>query len=239
MVRSVHAPSGMHRELGGADYELFEVRERDGAPRVDCPKQGKSVLFSECQGCEHGATVRVKGATLPYVLCPSGGEARIGLQPWPPEPVSAIMTKAVSVAPGLSVEKLVRTFIEEDLTAAPVVGASGEPIGMVTRTDVLSDEVGWTELRDAALSSWPEGTERRGAVESEDELWVHDLLRDRTVGDVMTRGVVWVAADVSIRAAAEVMATSGLQHLLVVDAAGRPAGMVGTAELARWLGTRC
>ncbi len=228
----------MHRELGGPSHELYPVHESAGAPRVDCPIAGQEVLFSECQGCERGTIVRLKGSALPFVLCPSEGETRSPLKLWRDEPVSSIMTKVVSVLPSTTVERLVRTFLEEGLTAAPVIDEAGEPIGMVTRTDVLSDEVGWTELRDAALSSWPEGSERPASVESEDELWVHELLRARTVGDVMTRGVVWVAGDVSIRAAAEVMATSGLEHLLVVDAGGRPIGMVGTRELTQWLGAQ-
>lgn len=57
----------------------------------------------------------------------------------------------------------------------------------------------------------PEGSARREAVGSEEELYyAHDLLRARAVGDVMTRNPVWVSAHVPVRTAAEVMAASGL-----------------------------
>lgn len=224
-----------HRDVGGSNYELLQVREIDGAPRVDCPKQNTQVLFSECQACEHGTVVRLKGAGLPYLICPSENVERKGMQVWPRDAVRSIMTRVVTVRQGLSIEKLVRTFLDEDISAAPVVDEAGAVIGMVSKSDVVFDEIGWKELRDAALSLWPENAERYADMVSEDDLYLHELLRERTVGDVMTRAPVWVAPGVTISAAAEVMAKSGLHHLPVLDEHDRPIGMLGDHELAQWL----
>jgi CBS domain-containing protein len=225
----------MTKQVGGPEHELFPVREVNGAPRVSCPRRGGEVLFSECQSCEHGTQVRLKGHGLPYMLCPAEGiESAPAVMLWEQAPVSAIMGKAVTVRPSLTIEKLVREFLDEDVTAAVVVDDAGAAVGMVTRTDILSEDIGWVQLRNAALSSWPE--EHDPVLESEDDLFLHDLLRGRTVGDVMTRGVVWVAPELSIPAAAEVMAMSGLQHLPVLGPGDRPAGMLSAFELAQWLG---
>lgn len=227
-----------HREVGGTTHELLSVREVNGAPRVDCPHRGEDVLFSECQACEHGTVVRLKGSRLPYVVCPSEGPARAGLTVWPRDTVSTIMTKVVPVRPSLSIEKLVRLFLDEGVGAAPVVDETGAAVGMVTKADLVSDDAGWTKLRDGVLSSWPEGSERDADVLSEDDLFLHELLRARTVGDVMARPLVWVRPDLTISAAAEVMGMSGRHHLPVLGEGDRPVGMLGADELARWVGAQ-
>jgi CBS domain-containing protein len=227
-----------HREVGSPEHVLLPVREVGGAPRVDCPRRGGAVLFSECQSCEHGTVVRLKGAAAPYLVCPATSDVPAALSLWPKEKVRAVMRPVMAVREGLSIEALVRTLIDENVAAAPVVDESGRPVGLVSRLGVAFDDIGWEALRDAALSSWPPGTERYDAIESEDDLYVHDLLRTRTVADVMTRDVTWVSPELSIEAAAEVMAKNGVPHVPVLDEGGCPIGMLSAFDLARWLADR-
>jgi CBS domain-containing protein len=225
-----------HREVGGEDHVMLPVLEVAGAPRVACQRQGGEVLFSECQSCEHGTVVRLKGGEQPYVICPGRAGAPPALSLWPRQTVREVMKPVMAVREGLSIEALVRTLIDDDVNAAPVVDELGRPVGVVARVNVAFDEIGWDALRDAALSSWPPGTERYDAIEGEDELYLHDLLRSRTVGDVMTRNVVCISPELTVSAAAEVMAKNGLPYAAVLDEEGRPVGMLSAFDLARWLG---
>jgi CBS domain-containing protein len=228
----------MQKEIGGPRHELLPVRELKGAPRVDCRRRGELVLFSECQSCEQGTVLRLKGSRLPFLVCPSDSDAPGGLQVWPRDPVSSIMTKAVPVKRSLTIERLLRLFMDEGLSAAPVVDEDSKVIGVIAKSDLNFDDIGWTELRDAALSSHPEGVEQHSDMLSEDDLYLQGLLRERTVGDVMPRTLVWVGADVTVAAAAEVMAGNGLHHLAVLGPGDRPVGMLSALELAQWLGSR-
>ncbi len=227
-----------HREVGSDHHELFPVQELDGAPRVECPMQGHSVLFSECQSCEHGTVVRVKGAALPFVLCPSDGPAH-GLMPGAPDAeVITLMKPVVTVRREQPVEALIRTFMDEGVTVAVVVDDLHRAVGLVTRNHIVLDHHGWTELRDAALSMWPADSQWHGAVESESELFLHDFLRSRTAGDLMSRGVAYLRPDARISAAAKAMARTQLKHLPVLDEENRPIGMVSSLDIAQWVASR-
>lgn len=223
------------KEIGGPNHELLPVREVKGALEVDCPQRGAKVPLETCRSCPRGTVVRLKGSGLPYLLCPNEGPPMGALVIWPRDPVRSIMTKAVPVKPALSIGRLVRLFAEEEVGAAPVVDELGRLTGMVTKADLSFDDIGWTELRDAALSQWPEGSDRYADLMSEDELYLYELLRDRTVGDVMSRDRVWVSPEVSVSAAAEVMTKSGLHQLPVVGADDVPVGMVSADALSEWL----
>jgi CBS domain-containing protein len=225
----------MNREIGGPDCDLVPVREVAGVPSVQCSSRGCAVPFSECKICERGTVVRLKGSALPYVVCASREGAPPALTLWPRDAVGAVMRPPVSVGVELSIEKLVRKLIDENVGAVPVVDSTGRAVGLVSRSNVAFDDVGWFELRDAALSAFPAGSERFGSMESEDDLYVHELLRDRCVGDVMTRAISWVSADVSVAAAAEVMTKNGLEHLMVLGADDRPVGMLSALDLTRWM----
>jgi len=56
-----------------------------------------------------------------------------------------------------------------------------------------------------------------------------------TVGERMTRPAVTVSASATVEATARILAEGQLQHLVVVDAAGKAAGMVSTVDVLRAL----
>jgi CBS domain-containing protein len=227
-----------HREVGGPDHELFPVLDGDGPPYVECPRQHRRVLFSECQCCEHGTVLRLKGERLPFVVCPSGGEPQ-ALHPQANEgSVRSIMARAIAVRPELSLEGLIRLFIDEHLTASPVVNEVGELVGIVSKTDVVVERLGWNELRDAVLSARGAAAAWQDDLADGRDVFISELLRERTVADVMSRRVIQVSAEAPIAAAAEVLTRTGLHHLPATDESGRPVGMLNSTDLSQWVAYR-
>src|ERR1043165_3586298 len=93
-------------------YEVLPVRQVDGGPRVECPHRG-SVPLSQCQRCEHGTMVELKGVT--HLVCPSKQTE-----------VREVMTRVVTVLEHLPIDRLLRTLLDEGVTAAAVVDGSGQ-----------------------------------------------------------------------------------------------------------------
>jgi CBS domain-containing protein len=221
-----------HREVGSENHELFAVHDVDGGRRVDCPVQARPVLFSECQACEHGTVVRLKGEELPFVLCPSEG-APHGLTVHAPDaPVSTVMRRLLSVPQELPVAELVRAMIDTGANAVLVTGAGGRAVGLVTKTDIVLEDYDWTDVRNALLSMRPPAA--TDDFENEDDVLLHELLRTRTAGDLMTGTVAYASASAAISSAAALMVRAELSHLPVLDEDLRPVGMLDALDIARW-----
>ena len=60
-------------------------------------------------------------------------------------------------------------------------------------------------------------------------------LLDRTAADVMSREVVTVPKEMSLRAAAHMLAQAGITGAPVVDAQGRCIGVLSSTDLIHWL----
>jgi CBS domain-containing protein len=221
-----------NREVGSENHELFAVRDTDGTPRVDCPARGRTILFSECQCCERGTVVRVKGARLPFMLCPSEGQ-RKGLKVGAPDaPVRALMRPAVIVEAASPVAELISAIIDNDGCAALVTDVDGRAAGIVTRSEIVIGNHGWTDVRDALLSM--KATLGKNDFESEDDFLLHDFLHARAVGELMTRDFAYVTGDAPISTAADILVRTGLRQLPVLDARSRPLGMLDALDVARW-----
>jgi CBS domain-containing protein len=62
-------------------------------------------------------------------------------------------------------------------------------------------------------------------------------LDERTAGGTAATPLVTVSADETLERAAQLMSEYQTAHLVVVDAAGRPAGVLSTLDLARVIGS--
>jgi CBS domain-containing protein len=221
-----------HREVGSGSHELFAVRDTDGTPRVDCPARGRTILFSECQCCEQGTAVRVKGARFPFMLCPSEGQPR-GLKVGAPDaPVRALMRPAVIVRAAAPVGELISAIIDSDGCAALVTDDEGHAVGIVNRSEIAIGNHGWADVRNALLSMKPRVG--KNDFESEDDFLLHDFLRERAAGELVTRAFTFVTGDAPISTAAGILVRTGLRQLPVLDASSRPLGMLDALDVARW-----
>ncbi|HEX3529118.1 MAG TPA: DUF190 domain-containing protein [Thermoanaerobaculia bacterium] len=98
---------------------------------------------------------------------------------------------------------------KQDVKRLPVVNGDGLLAGMLSRVDVLGAV---TPAAKAQRARPPQGAQR-------------------TVGDVMAARVPAVAADADLPEVVERMVGSGFKRVIVLDAAGRPLGLITDGDL--------
>lgn len=130
------------------------------------------------------------------------------------------MTTQVHVAGPLTAFKLLVRMIEENrISAVPIVDRGGMPIGVVSESDLLLKER-WSEL---------------GSDRSPMRVWNRPDTRAKADGviaeDLMTSPAITVRLDATITEAARLMQERNVRRLVVVDSAGRIAGVVSRSDL--------
>ena len=124
--------------------------------------------------------------------------------------VREVMTApAVTIGEHEPIEVAAKQMIEERIHSLPVVGASGELVGIVTGTDLLR-----------ALA----GAHKVPARPA-----------DMSVDTVMTHGPLTLGSDATIADAAALMADAGVRHLPIVDPGGTLLGIVSDRDLREQL----
>ena len=152
---------------------------------------------------------------------------------WGRTPISEIMTRrVVCVRPDVTVEQLATLFIDRQVGGAPVVGATGELAGVVTRGDLL--RFGWeSATSDDGLDDDPDGE----GWTFDDDL---DRLRrgftsDSAVGDIMTPFAFSLPSHAPIAQAAALMAYEGVHRIVVTSTDGTIVGLVSGLDVLRWI----
>jgi len=135
-------------------------------------------------------------------------------------PVTAVMASPVlTVDAETPVRELLRLFVAGGIGAAPVVSPRGEPVGVVSKTDVLR------AVYDDPSSATPAAdVEPPPARESE--------LR---ASDLMTPGPLTVPESASVAEAASIMAREHVHRLFVAGPAGTLTGVVSSMDIVSWL----
>lgn len=132
-------------------------------------------------------------------------------------PVTEVMAQpVVTVDPEMGLLELMRLFVTAGIGAAPVVDASGTPIGVVSKTDVLR------ELYDQADSA------TRSPLDA-------PALEPGQARRIMTASPVVVTEGVSLSHAARVMAQEHLHRVFVVDQGGAITGVLSSSDIVQWL----
>jgi CBS domain-containing protein len=187
---------------------------------VGCPSR-RSTPLEVCRTCENlDAIVLDRDGVECRVCCrppqpaPGSGDnafwprfTRRMLPPGPRRiPVSTVMTSGVTcVTCDLGVEAVAALFLDEKIGALPVVDYERQPIGIVTKSDLLRSRM--------ADSHFP----RIG------------------ITDLMTPVLATVREDDSLSRAASLMLEHRIHHLPVVDEQSGVVGMVSTFDFARWI----
>lgn len=133
----------------------------------------------------------------------------------------------VSVGPDVSARKVAQLLGSRGISAAPVVNAAGEPIGMVSEGDLIGrNDSDWRTRRDWWLTLLAEG----------EELHPNFLasLREpaQTVREVMSSPVVTVGEDTEIAEIAKLLVSYNIKRVPVVRD-GRVVGIVSRADIVR------
>jgi CBS domain-containing protein len=130
-------------------------------------------------------------------------------------------TEVVTVDPWTPFTEIVTRLAEHRISAAPVLDAEGNVLGVVTEADLLLKQ----EHPDLELNV-PLAWSRRRRLE-------RDKAAAVVAGKLMTSPPVTVPPTATITEAARRMHTAGVKRLPVVDEVGRLAGIVSRADLLK------
>jgi len=117
---------------------------------VFCPLRSGAVALSECLNCADCEGVSVHPLHEGVVLrcrwsenADAALEATSGTLPEADRiSVTAIMSKdTICVDPELSLKALLQVLLERGISGAPVVDATGRPLGIVSKTDLLREPI--------------------------------------------------------------------------------------------------
>jgi CBS-domain-containing membrane protein len=144
-------------------------------------------------------------------------------------PVTEAMEPAVLVArPETEAVELLRLFVDHGVHAVPVVDAAGEPVGVVSKTDVLCELCGQPDTpRDRTF--YENESDANAAVRR----WERRSLR--CVRDFMMPLAMVVTEETSLFHAASIMANEGIHPVPVIDNDGRVTGILTSTDVLRWL----
>lgn len=144
--------------------------------------------------------------------------------------VATIMSRTTyCVRPEVSVETLASLLLDHRMSGVPVVNAEGQPVGVVSKTDLLR------HLHERGDT--PETEEHRPAEDvAALGAGFHATRVDATtVADIMMPVVFAIEQDVRIVEAAALMAGEGVHRLAVVDDQLAVIGIVSTLDIVRWV----
>jgi CBS-domain-containing membrane protein len=149
--------------------------------------------------------------------------------------------------------EVVRFLHENGISGAPVVDDVGKMVGIVSQSDLIklttvAAKAERDEEREAAkyesataskhmgflqqilsplyIARWGAQAARLDREEEESQ-----LLRTKTVGDIMTKNVVTVGEGESIRKVVELMTGNGINRIPVVDGHGALVGMIARDDI--------
>lgn len=148
-------------------------------------------------------------------------------RPLPPDTVADVMTREVAaVHPDTPIGEVVRTLLDRDYRALPVVDEEQRLVGIITNRDLV--ERGGVSARVELLGAL-------GGPALERELSSTEA-RTRVAADVMTRDVVTVPPTERLDRAAHLMVERQIKRLPVVDDRGRLLGILSRVDLLRTMG---
>lgn len=208
-----------------------EILSGDGAVKrrlmVHCDPRNEAVYVSNCAACERciGFRPPAQGRSGTVMCRRFEGEATVPVEVGLRTPVRAVMERnIVCVRRDVSVETIAALLLEWGADGVPVVDEDGHPIGMISWTDLLREQL-----------------EAPSPPAEPGEASVADLAVEApalsTAGDVMTPLVFSVVEGTELSRAAALMSAEGFQQLPVVMGDGSIGGLLSTRDVARWVGS--
>ena len=149
-----------------------------------------------------------------------------------PELAASTSVTAVMASPVVTVDEeapvrdMIRLFVAGGIGAAPVVNPRGEPVGVVSKTDVLRAVYEDPSCASPRLAAEPEAEAESEPSEQGSDLRAHDL---------MTPGPLTVPESSSVAEAASIMAREHVHRLFVTGRAGTLIGVLSAMDLVEWL----
>lgn len=219
--------------------------------RVFCRRRDRCVPVQQCSSCE-----RCQGFSLDhsgqhsFLSCSftaeqnhahasgtAGSEASSTLSAAERTPVAQVMTKdVVCVTEDLDIGELTRLLLERNISGVPVVDPQGNPVGVVSKTDLLRDAF------ERPSTSGPEVTAQGRDDQGEAYAALGPGFQQEAgsrgvVRDIMTPVTYALRASTSIAQAAALMAFEGVHRLpIVADTSSEIVGLLAALDVLQWLG---
>ena len=190
---------------------------------VVCPRREGAVSVVTCLGCADCEGL-VRGREGDLLLCTAPGEAAAPLLDIA-ERVSLdqIMTRdVICVRDDVSAESLAALLIDLGITGAPVVNERGQPVGMVSRSDLVQLELA------------QDGVESLDDVGLERGFHADPPSRGR-VRDFMMPIAFTLPEKASVAHAAALMVYENVHRIPVVNTEGSVVGIIAALDVLRWL----
>jgi CBS-domain-containing membrane protein len=146
------------------------------------------------------------------------------------QPIASIMTTQVlCVRADVSIDVVVELLLHRRISAVPVVNAAGEPIGVISKSDLVRDyyENDGVEVDVDPLTLPPTIT-----YELQRGFRVKPI---RTVTEAINGSCLTVRGDESVARAALLMAQAGIHRVIVVCDKGKVIGILSSLDVLRWL----
>jgi CBS domain-containing protein len=110
---------------------------------VYCPRRGRSVSVDECEACDHARAIRRVMGGGGGVVCDgpwlAATQATSG-SPAARTPIANVMSTGVRcVLEDVRVDELTELLLTHGVSGLPVVDLDGQPIGVVSKTDLMRD----------------------------------------------------------------------------------------------------
>ncbi|MBL9031493.1 MAG: CBS domain-containing protein [Phycisphaerae bacterium] len=148
--------------------------------------------------------------------------------------VRDIMTKEpVCVEPAMGIRQLARVLEENEISGAPVIGANGKLIGVVSKTDLVRRWLEGSEEHDelAGLLASEEDDEERDEFDEDDDEPVRTA--DIAVEDFMSDDPITATPEETVGVVAKRMAESRVHRVIVVDGEFCPIGIVTSLDVLK------
>jgi CBS domain-containing protein len=216
-----------------------------------CRSRARSVSLDECLHCADLKGLSIEsGGEDAFVRCTAQADTPPRALHSTPESsrivrggfgadvttLGEIMTRDVTcVTADLSIEDLTRLLLERNISGVPVVDASGRPIGVISKTDLLRE---FSE-RDGNEQVEPARCEIDG-IEAELGAGFHvQRLASATVADAMMPVPFSFEETETIAAAAALMAAENVHRIPVLSHAnGSVVGIVSSIDVLGWLASQ-
>ena len=217
-VRDVMTPEPVTVRPDASLRELVELlinRDYRAVPVVDEGGQLRGIVTNSDLIERGGLRMRVEllGALDPDALARELDALAAG-----GATAAEVMTRQVlTVSPNERVAAAAHLMVTHRLKRQPVVDAAGRVVGMLSRADILRTAGEGYQAWEEAVPA-PAAARRAGRI---------------TVADVMTRRVPLVSSNASLAEVLDAVISTRLNRAVVVDAEGRPIGIITDAELLR------
>jgi CBS domain-containing protein len=138
-------------------------------------------------------------------------------------------TDVITVGPDATVREVARLFLEHDISGAPVVDEEGRLLGIVTEGDVIEQDA---DLHLPSTFAFLDGYLQIGEKKFEEQF---RRATGSTVRDLMTKDVVTLSTEETVRKAATIMADKRINRIPVLYE-GKVVGIVGRHEVLKAMG---